>query len=271
MKLKKDDKIIMNTKILINHILRKFAEKIRESWQMKKTRLVILLSLILSLTGCIKEYKYTEEQTDIYAEYIAGVLLASDDNYKANLIPYYEIQEYEKEVALSTEAPTPTPDTADPTSIPTGDTDLDEMAHANDYTINDVIEGEDFDIQYTGYNLQGTYPENFMDAYFSITPSEGKQLLVMSFEFKNTSNKENYINLADTRVGYQLDVSDTRTQKPMLTLLENDLQYIKLNVDAGEKETAFLIFEVSNDIDVDEGVINLRISKDDKTATISLD
>lgn len=238
---------------------------------MKKTRLVILLILILSLTGCIKEYNYTEEQTDIFAEYIAGALLVSDDSYEPNLIPYYEIQEYEEEEAAPTEAPTPTPDTADPTSTPTGDTDSDEMVQADNHTINDVIAGEDFELQYTGYKLQGTYPEDFMDAYFSITPSEGNQLLVMSFEVKNSSNKENHINLAETRVNYQLYLSDTRIQKPMLTLLENDLQYINLDIDVGEKAVALLIFEVSNDIDMDKGAINLRVSKDDKTAIKLLD
>ena len=73
MKLKKDDKIIMNTKILINHILRKLAEKIRESWQMKKTRLVILLSLILSLTDVLKNISI-QKSRQIYMQ---NILLVS--------------------------------------------------------------------------------------------------------------------------------------------------------------------------------------------------
>ncbi len=239
---------------------------------MKNISLVIILILILSLTGCIKEYTYTEEQTDIYGEYIAGTLLASDENYNSKLISFDDIKEKEGVESILTPTPIPTPTSTHASPIPTptweGSFGEDDTNNIEDYTLNEVIALESFNVQYNGYKLQETYPENFMDAYFSITPSAGKQLLVLSFIVENTSNKESDINLVQPKVNYEIHVGNSNIHKPMLTLLENDLQYIDLIMDAGERETALLIFEVSNDIDMDD--VKLGLSKDDKAMTMPL-
>ena len=56
--------------------------------------------------------------------------------------------------------------------------------------------------------------------------------------------------------------------KPLFALLENNLQYINLKVNAGEKVPAVLIFEVTRDIDMSD--INLIVSRGSRTEIIEI-
>jgi hypothetical protein len=56
--------------------------------------------------------------------------------------------------------------------------------------------------------------------------------------------------------------------KPLLTLLENDLQYIDITIEAGKTETVLLVFEVSKDVEISE--INLIALKDERTEIIEI-
>jgi len=90
--------------------------------------------------------------------------------------------------------------------------------------------------------------------------------LVASFLAKNISDKEKTLNLSNSKVLYQLDINVGTVYKPLLTLLENDLQYIDITIGAGKNKTVLLVFEVSKDIDISN--INLIASKDDRTEII---
>jgi len=228
---------------------------------MKRLILLIVVIISFTLTGCMKPYTATDQQSDAIAEYMAGLILKSDKNYDQALIP---------EDALTSDTSS-TVDTTDNTDITDpGDTPASDNATEvqNDYTLTQVIGESGFGIAYKGYKLVDTYPEDSESSHFSLTPREGYQLLVTSFTVKNKKDAKKEINLINSGVTYQLDVNTDKVYKPLLTLLENDLQYIDLSIAAGKSEVVLLVFEVSKDAEITD--ISLIATKGQKSVTIKL-
>ena len=120
-----------------------------------------------------------------------------------------------------------------------------EQADLNyDYTISEVMGITDFDIQYIDYKVVAVYPEDTQDEYFSIYPDEGNELLVVSFEIKNMTDGDQLFDMHNMDVGYQLDINVGKIYKPLLTLLDNDLQFVNNTVKGQEKKNTVLVFEV---------------------------
>jgi len=222
---------------------------------------------MLSLTGCIQEYKLTELKGDATAEYMAALLLKYDEDYEPHLTPIDQLNEEVSETLgennANTTTVTPTPFLEEAI---TENEDSEGAKVTKEYTLTEVIGEPDIEIQYSNYKICESYPEDTTNAYFSLTPVEGNQLLVASFLAKNISDKEKTLNLSNSKVLYQLDINVGTVYKPLLTLLENDLQYIDITIGAGKNKTVLLVFEVSKDIDISN--INLIASKDDRTEII---
>jgi len=232
---------------------------------MKRLRLIIIICFMLSLTGCIQEYSAAEQQNDAVAEYMAGLLLKYDEDYEQGLTKMSEIQVESTTTDMDIDTPTPTADQDDDSTV---NSDGPEVVTQKDYTLTEVIGEKDFDIQFTGYQITDTYPEDIESTYFSLTPRVGNQLLVASFSVLNNTGSEKALNLSKAKIIYQLDINVGTIYKPSLTLLENDLQYIDIAIKGGKTKTVLLIFEVSKDKDIAE--INLVISKDNKSEIIKV-
>jgi len=232
---------------------------------MKRLKLLIIMLFVFTLTGCIQEYSITDQQSDATSEYMAGLLLNYDEEYEQDLISKNQIlaEETAKE---KEDAASPSP-TISP-KITSNSTEDQGAANQENYTLTEVIGEKNFEIEYTGYIVTATYPEDSESAYFSLSAYGGNQLLVASFNVKNKSKKEKTLNLSKAEILYQLDINVGSVYKPSLTLLENDLQYIDVTI-AGEKsETVLLIFEVSKKAEMSD--INLLITKDGKSEIIEI-
>jgi len=240
----------------------------------KKWRLVIAISCMLTLTGCIKKNEISETDSAAVAEYIAGVMLKNDKNYEEDLIlPGEDVQDQASEEAGSITSPpqelsiTPTPTPlVDQNS--NGGVAADNTELVSNASLSEVIGANDFDIAYLDYQLCETYPEDETNSYFSLTPRNGAELLVASFSVKNTTQVEKRLNLSSTKIVYQLDINTGTFSKPLLTLLENDLQYIDVTVKPGKTKNVHLIFEVSKEAKIQN--MNLIISRDDKTEIVKI-
>jgi len=234
--------------------------------RMKRLRLLVTILFMLSLTGCIQEYKLTDQQSDATAEYMAGLLLKYDKEYEPHLTPREQLTTKENANSEVSDANTATPTPVQEEAITEN---VDNEGEANkDYTLSEVIGEDDIEMQYSGYEICETYPEDTTNAYFSLDPVEGKQFLVTSFLAKNLSDKEKTLTLRDSQVQYQLDINVGTIHKPILTLLVNDLHNIDIVIGAGKTETVLLVFEVSKDIDITD--INLIASKDDRIEIIEI-
>jgi hypothetical protein len=215
----------------------------------------------------MKEYPLTETQTDIVAEYMAGRLLEEDKKYSPSLISYQEIIDDEEIPPVNESEPEPTilPETTEDNEK---DTSSAVVPGDIQYTLSEVIGDQSFDIQYTGYKLAETYPEDESNLVFSVDPRVGYQLLVANFIIENITDIDRAIDLSKIQIQYQLDINVGTIYKPQFALLENNMQYINLNVKAGAKIPAVLIFEVTKDIEMKD--INLIVSRDTRTEIIEI-
>jgi len=234
---------------------------------MKRLRLLPILLLLFGLTGCIKEYTLKEEQSDAVAEYMAGKLLEYEDTYEQDLVLEDELMEAGQEDSAQIISPTAVAENPSSDSNNTEGT-IEETDASIDYSLAEVIGVEDFDIQYKGYTVTETYPEDSDSTYFSLTARKGNQLLAVAFDLKNTTKSKKTLNLSKSKVLYQLDINVDTIYKPSLTLLENDLQYIDISVAGGKTEQVLLIFEVAKTTDLSD--VNLIVSKDKKTKIIKI-
>jgi hypothetical protein len=241
---------------------------------MKRLKLVLVLLLSsFTLTGCIQEYTVTAEKSDAIAEYMAGVLLENDKNYDQDLVPMEDInagdeavdsEDTEEDESASEAADASAEDAAgEAAASDAKNTDAQEQ-----YTLSEVVGKKNFNIQYKGYKLTETYPEDPESAYFSITPRQEYQLLVITFSVENASSTDKQFDLSKTSINYQLDINVGTIYKPQFTLLENDLRYIDMSIKGKETQEAVLVFEVSKDIDISD--INLIVSNADKSEIIEI-
>ena len=234
---------------------------------MRRFKIITVLLILATLTGCMQKFEYSEEQTDAAAEYVAGLILRYDKDYKNKLISMEEIvvQQQEAEKATATPAPGTSQDTDDG---PTGVTENPIDAPKPEYTLSEVIDEKGFDLSYNGYTIADSYPEDITDAYFSVTAREGNQLVILSFQLKNKLDKKNNLNLTKAKITYQLDVNVGTIYEPPFALLENNLKLIDMTLKEKEEKTVILIFEVKKDVEMKD--INLMVTRDDRSEIIKI-
>ncbi|ABX43213.1 hypothetical protein [Lachnoclostridium phytofermentans] len=229
---------------------------------MLKKRLLLSLAVVsmFGLTGCASSIRLTENENNIIAEYLSGVLLSQQRSYDQALIE-------PSPTPIPVATVTPTPSAEKPSTVSNKGNTNGHQTGANiqansDFT--EVIGIKNLTIEYTGYDIVNS----FSDEYFSLDASKGKQLMVIKFNVKNTSKNATKLQLTDAGIQYQLDIDMGTILKPQLTFILNDLRYIDLEIGGKETKEAIVIFEVPKKQEMKAA--NLIISKDEKTAIIKL-
>ena len=219
---------------------------------LKYLKILFVMLLSISLTGCIQDYSVIEGREDSVAEYMASVLLKSEYSYNQDLMLPEDDTEWI--VADGTKA--------DNENHDSDLVDAQEPTNSSqeESSLTQVVGAKGFSVQYKSYKLVDSYPDNNENTDFSLSPRQGYQLLVAIFNIKN--------NLIKSGITYKLDVNAGTVYKPLLTLLKNDLQYIDLDLGSGKSKSVLLIFEVSKDAGISN--INLMAEKADKTVNIKL-
>lgn len=267
---------------------------ISEDWglnQVKKLYLLIICVLMFSLTGCMKKYPLSETGTDTVAEYMAGLLLKYDRKYSESLLSYQEIDQASdseaaevetKEAGKVSETESPKANEEKTGKVSSdkedgGDNSYDENRNNDnvnsegnviEYTLSEVIGDQNFDIQYVGYRTLDAYPEDETNHVFSIDPKEGCQLFEVDFSIENLTEKDKIFDLTGSNLKYRLNINNENSYRPQSVLLENNLQFIKMNIKAGKTISAVLVFEIPKDIDLSK--IDLNFYKDAMTGTINI-
>lgn len=230
---------------------------------MLKKRLLLALAVVsmFGLTGCATSIRLTENENNIVAEYLAGVLLSQQRSYDQALI-----EPSPSPTPAPTLTPTPSKDgkpTQDSSQGNASGNQSSSNVQANaDFT--EVIGIKNLTIEYTGYDMVSS----FSDEYFSLDASKNKQLMVIKFDVKNSSKNAIKLQLSDAEIQYQLDINTGIIVKPQLTFMLNDLRYIDLEIGGKESKETIIIFEVPKKQEIKTA--NLIISKEEKTAIIKL-
>lgn len=108
--------------------------------------------IMLVLTGCASSISLTDNESDLVAEYIAGLMFKYDKNYEETLI----LPEEETEEVVVSVSPTPTPVSTNDSNkgAASQNENKDGNVQANaDFT--EVIGVKDLEIEYGGYGSKG--------------------------------------------------------------------------------------------------------------------
>lgn len=211
----------------------------------------------------MQKYELNEVETDMVAEYMAGVILANNGRYIGNLLPQDEVMKETDSVKVVNK--TEETKTEEKTNTIKS---LTSSKKEDNSTLNEVLNLKKLNISYKGYSIHKEYPEDKSNEYFSLPAREGYQLLVAKFDVVNNTTKNQKLNLKSNDILYQLDVNVGTVYKPLFTLLENDLRYIDINVKAEEIKEAILVFEIKKEKEIKD--INLLISRGTKSEIIEL-
>lgn len=230
----------------------------------KRWLLVSLIICSLGLMGCSKPIALTEEQEGIVVELMAKELIESQEGYTQALIEPTTAPEPTKEASHDATATTAPTQTATPTVVPTKGSSNSNMNQYANADFAQVMGMSNIDVEYIGYERVKSLSDNTIN----FEASEGKELLIVKFNVKNTSKKELRFNLTDLDIVYQLDINNEDKFKPLITLMENDLRFIDLKIKANETRETVVIFAVDRGLKIDKA--NLIISRDDKTAIIKV-
>lgn len=237
---------------------------------MKRKGLVALMLIITLLsTGCnVSQTELTKEENDMIAEYVAGVLLRYDLRYQHKLI-------YETEEESTVESPSPdTGMTPGPTTEPTEQPDTsidtpDDAQPQQEYqTLAQIYENKDCTVEYISVKEYTSYPKTSEQSYFRLKATDNNKLLVLTFKITNKSEEKNTFSLIDSGIAYRLEDSQGYTEKPLLTALTNDLQYLDIEAASGESKNAVVVFEIPEN--ADKSGYTLYVTRDDMIAKVAL-
>lgn len=235
---------------------------------MKRNGIFILLTIlsILSLTGCADVSDLTEEQSNLIAQYSAGVLLRYSDDYERRLITKEQLKKQGVKEAATEQPETQTTPVA--SAVPT-DTTADAVtsqkpAETPGVTVNDFFQFAGVTVTYDSYRFAPKYGST------QIRADEGETLLIVTFVLKNTTGKTKELNLMKrTDISYQVDV-DGEQYQPGLSMLENGgLNQLSTTLKAGETEKAVLIYRMNQD-KKDAASVVLTLSDKNRTAEVTL-
>jgi hypothetical protein len=242
------------------------------------------------LTGCTQLVDLSEEESDVLAEYMAESVLKYDKSYKEALV--YPDETVTDVADSESSEDTETPLSAETTDSTDAETNTDAIAAGDNTESANSLEEVDsketdkskyetsnmnlseemgkgkFEISYSNYFLCDSYPNDSKNNYFTIESSKDRQLLVVTFDIKNLSDKAEKLNLIEAGFNYSLVTAAGDTFKPKLTLLVNDIQYINVKIGAEKTEEAVIVFDVTQNVDPSK--MKLAISNKQKTAVVKL-
>ncbi|MGB8453337.1 MAG: DUF4352 domain-containing protein [Anaerocolumna sp.] len=249
---------------------------------MRKLFFLIIVICGVMLTGCAQLIDMSDQESDVLAEYMAGTVLRHADNYEEALI-YPEQTTETKESTDTAENPemTKTPGTTETSDIKNNtlegrSNEVPGMAETSEDLDNskiislaslfqDVLNSK-FSINYEGYNLYESYPEE--NEFFTLEATKDKRLVTVTLNVNNITKKNQTLDLKKFNLNYQLTNNEDIVYNPMLTLLNNDIQYINLGIAAGKTQKAVILFEVPKNIDMSK--MMLTITYKDKTSLLDL-
>lgn len=227
---------------------------------MKAKNIIIISICVLLLTGCNTKIEYSGETEDILSEYMAGMLLYNSSGFSITTLENSELKNDINNVD----------DKGGNANTDKKDDEVVDKGKENSYTTLDL---DDFNIdkklvlEYKGSDPYDYYPRD-LASYFTLKPRQGYELLVVRFGLKNNSKNTVKLNLTKEKFKYKLVANKNTKLKPLLTLLENDLQYLDTSVDSKETKEVVLIFEIEKGVKFNN--LDLEIEDDGLEKTYKL-
>lgn len=258
--------------------------------------------MTLLLTGCVDNMPdMTEEQSELVAEYAAGLLLKYSPNYKygladedvlleetvmeETLVEESTVEESSVEESSETESSeeketVPTEieihvGTDEPKEdvlyIPINKTEKVELKE-NPYEVElaELVNVTDMGIRYTYYELCDEYPGGSAASGFTVQPSQGKKLMVIHFALENQSTEKQTCDLFDSGIRIKANLNDKGFEKTMSTLLMNDITTYIEDMKPGASADVVTVLEVDVASEEEISTLNLLVESGANKSALKL-
>lgn len=248
---------------------------------MKKGKVLGLLAMsAVLLTGCVDSMpELTAEQSDIIAEYAAGLLLkySSNYNYKiaseeevaAAMAAREEVSESEPEQETETDhAQTLEEADQDSSSSETQPTEEEQVQFVSDLDFAAELGIDDLIIRYQSFEICDSYPHN--NSGFSVDAAQGKKLLVMHFDMEGLPEEDVDCNLFDYDIKMRVNINDTVSAAVLNTMIPNDFASYMDVVKAGEMVDVVSVAEIDDMTEEEIQTLTLLASSNGRTCTVKL-
>lgn len=226
---------------------------------MIKRKLCIIVAASLLLTGC-QGTELTKTESGQIAEYIAYRLLKYNDSSEMLITKTEESVETSKEPVQEDKLAADNAQTGQPTSSAAAKTESDTAT-----SVGSLFGSNDFKLSFKLNGLYDSYPKNSSSTYFLLTANSGKKLLVLDVTIKNSGSSKKTFQTSGKNIELTLGDSDARA---LVTLLEDDIHFMKENIKSGGKKKAIIVFEVDKNMKTDN--LKLTVARDGKSVDISV-
>ncbi|MBR3307028.1 MAG: hypothetical protein IKI75_07240 [Lachnospiraceae bacterium] len=234
---------------------------------MKKRYLAAAAMTVCLLTaGCTTNYipDLSDEEMQMVEEYAANLLLKYDRNYKATTISQEEFEakkaKMERLAAVRAqikeqkEREAQEKQEQEAASSEGGDGDEGSEGGGRSsgpvYTDIDEFFGiNDFDIEYSGFSVSESYPEDRAadDWQGTVHASAGCSLVVVRFNVTNKIGEEAVLDMTAIAPRFTFRFNGSSSKASMMTLLLNDLSNYRETLQPGETREAVLVTELTAD------------------------
>ncbi len=229
---------------------------------------LLLSAVVAALCGCSGIGGLSEENSDLVAEYSAGVLLRFSDQYQYRLITKDQLAAEQQKDSGGGEpaAETPQPTAAAPDVASEGSAGGAEETSEQTVSLNDVFQQSGLDFSFKSGRFCDRYKEK---GGAPIVAQAGDVLYVVSFRVKNTSGKAKSVDLRKSGITYLLTLDDSEFQPGINILSNGGLNYLKTKIGKNETEEAVLIFNVAKERK-NASSIQLAVENGGKTSLVKI-
>ncbi len=252
---------------------------------MKNKKWTISLSCIMlaaSLCACGNEIpELSETENAMVCQYAANLLLSCSTNYESRLIdtstlPEEEIRKQEEErrrqedlerqqqkQEQQSKEETKTEDTSENKS---------EEAPAPSMSIAQVLGMDGFDISYTGFRLEDSYPSagaDAMDMVFAMSAAPGNSLLILDIDVTNQTGAVKTFDTLTKSAKYKVKLGEGSTQNVLVTMLTDDFSAMQTDIEPGSTLKTVLVAEVSKDMAESLQTVGLEVLADGQKTVIT--
>lgn len=245
--------------------------------------LAVILLMCTLLGGCLEVPPLTDAEMDMVAEYAAGMLLKYDKNYRSPLLEEEEWNLLEENVTPTPSkepegqggTPAPTnipPENGTPTPVPTQEAGLPTIiplpggSEESNRQLTEVVGVEGFSVAYVSYE---TMQEVVRNEYFYLAAKDGRQYMVLHFMLTNTTGEPRIFDASKQKLECSVDINLGTVSRLSISMLENDLQYMPIEVPANSSVPAVLVFEISAKEEIDTAHL-IMMNKDNEAVFIKL-
>ncbi len=254
---------------------------------MKKKLVILAVTALVTanLSACaVGDTGLSDGELKQVAEYAAKLVLKHTRNYEPTLQEELSIKEnpnlVKEDFNVAGKNPEENVATTSPSAVDdNGSMEEDKMgtddkpADINETNgdkdtvtaLSDIYAKDGFEVVYGGAGEYSRYPKN--EGYFSLVAADNMKLYVVEFSIRNKTDKSKKFSHSEG-VSYNLTFDGENYYKPSLTLLENDMQSIEVNIGGGKSSKGVVVFNVSKDEAKTKA--KLRVLNGDKSYTLNV-